>query len=184
MSEYKVSYRYAASLLDTAVEKNILNTVADDIEMVNSALQSSHQLTGALSSPIIKPNVKLAILNDLFGSKVNSETMNFLRFVVNKDRENLLGSITEIFLQLKDDKLGIVNVNVKSAAEFSAEQVEKFKNNLEKYLKKKVRLHFEIDQSIIGGFVAQVKDTVFDASVKHQLELLRKQFLRSSVRLN
>ena len=184
MSEYKVSYRYATSLLDTVLEKNILSDVAKDVELVYSTLKSSHQLVTALSSPVIKPNIKLAILTDLFGSKVNSETLNFLKFVVEKNRENLLKSISQIFLDLRDVKLGIVNVNVRSAVDFTAEQTEQFKINLEKYLKKKVRLHFSIDQSIIGGFIAQIGDTVFDASLKHQLELLRKQFLKGSASLN
>ncbi len=184
MSEYKVSHRYASSLLDTAVEKNILNNVAADVELVNTVLRSSRPLAMAMSSPVVKPNIKLAILKDLFTSRVNPETMNFLKFVIHKDRENLLESITEIFLQLRDNKLGIVNVKVKSAVEFSGEQKEQFKNNLEKYLRKNVRLHFEIDQSIIGGFVAQVEDTVFDASIQHQLELLKKQLLKGSVSLN
>lgn len=184
MSEYKVSRRYAVSLLDDAVEKNILNDVAEDIEMVYSVLQENRQLTSALSSPIIKPNIKLAILKELFGSKVNRETMNFLNFVVDKKREILLENIAKIFLELRDDKLGIVNVNVRSAVEFSGDQAEQFKNNLEDYLKKSVRLNFSIDQNIIGGFIAQVGDTVFDASIKHQLELLRKQFLQGSISLN
>lgn len=184
MSEYKVSYRYAASLLDTAVEKNMLNDAAGDVELVYTTLKSSRQLETALSSPVIKQNVKLGILTELFGTKVKPETLNFLKFVVEKKRENLLESIAKIFLDLIDIQLGIVNVSVKSAVDFTPVQAENLKNNLEKQLNKKVKLRFSKDQSIIGGFIAQIGDTVFDASLKHQLEILRKQFLKGSASLN
>ncbi len=184
MGTYKVSYRYASSLLNTAFGKNVLDDVSKDIELISSTLEKNNQLILALSNPIIKPNIKLTILEAIFKSRINPETMNFLNFLIEKKRENLLGDIVKIFLVLRDEKLGFVNVNVKTVMDFTNEQVNQFKNNLEKLLQKKVRLRFKVDQNVIGGFIAQVGDTVYDASLKHQLELLKKQFLLGSPTLN
>ncbi|MHB8338571.1 MAG: ATP synthase F1 subunit delta [Ignavibacteriaceae bacterium] len=184
MSEYKVSVRYATSLLDTAIEKNIVETVSRDVELIHSAIDSSRQLQSALSNPVVKPNVKLSVLEEIFKSKIGDETMNFLKFLVEKNRENLLNSIASIYLELRDKYLGIVNVNVRTAVKFTDEQISQLKSNFEKYLNKKVKINFSIDPSTIGGFIAQVGDTVFDASLSHQLELLKKQFLKGGVSLN
>ncbi|MHB8580322.1 MAG: ATP synthase F1 subunit delta [Ignavibacteriaceae bacterium] len=184
MSEYKVSFRYATSLLNTAIEKNIVETVSKDVELIHSAIESSRQFQLALSNPVIKPNIKLSVLEEIFQGKIGDESMNFLKFLVEKKRENLLNSIAAIYLELRDEYLGIVNVNVRSAVKFTDEQISQLKNNLEKYLNKKVRFDFSIDTSTIGGFIAQVGDTVFDASLVHQLELLKKQFLKGGVSLN
>ncbi|MHB1687461.1 MAG: ATP synthase F1 subunit delta [Ignavibacteriaceae bacterium] len=184
MNEYKISVRYATSLLDTAIEKNIVETVSKDMELIYSVIESSRQLQIALSNPVIKPNVKLSILEAIFQAKVGDESMNFLKFLVEKNRENLLESISKNFLALRDEYLGIVNVKVRTAVEFTGDQVMQLKNNLEKYLQKKVRISFSIDHAVIGGFVAQVGDTVLDASLSHQLVLLKKQFLKGGASLN
>lgn len=184
MSEYKVSVRYAISLLDTAKEKNIIEAVSKDVELIHSAIESSRQLQLALENPVVKSNAKLSVLEDIFKNKISDESMNFLKFIVEKNRESLLSSIASIYLELRDEYLGIVNVNVRTAIKFTDEQISQLKNNLEKYLHKKVRLVFLIDTSTIGGFIAQVGDTVFDASLSHQLELLKKQFLKGGISLN
>jgi len=57
-------------------------------------------------------------------------------------------------------------------------------SRLEKILNKKVRLNFKIDLDLVGGFIAKVGDTLYDASIKHQLELLKKQFLTGELSLN
>jgi len=184
MSEYKVSRRYATSLLESAIEKNMLDSIALDIELVASTLEANRQLILALSNPIIRPNVKLKVLEAIFKSRVNADTMNFIRFLVEKNREELLNNISRIFLELRDEHLGIVNVEVTSAAEFNIDQIEELKNKLEKFLNKKVRLSFKFNNEIIGGFIAKVDDTVFDASLIHQLELLKTQFLIGGASLN
>lgn len=184
MSEYKISQRYATSLLESAVEKNKLDLISGDAKLIASALRESPQLGRVLSSPIVKPHVKLAILDEIFKSKVSADTINFLHFLVEKNRENLLADIIELFLDLRDEKMGIVNVEVKSSVPFSEEQVEVLKNKLEKFLNKKVRFTFQTDERMLGGFFARIGDTVIDASLTHQLELLKRQFLKGSASLN
>jgi F-type H+-transporting ATPase subunit delta len=72
--------------------------------------------------------------------------------------------------------LGIVNVHVKAAAELSAQQTAQLEQRFEAYSKKKVRVDVSLDSKLIGGFIARIGDTMFDGSVKRQLELLRKRF--------
>ncbi len=184
MSDYNVSIRYASSLLDLAIENKNLDAVSKDISLVAETLNAYPQLVRAFSSPVVKPKVKLSILEEVFKLRINSDSMNFLKFVVHKNREDILKSIVDSFLRLHDDRLGIVNVQVKTAVKFTAEQEDQLKLNLEDSLGKKVNIKIKIDADVIGGFVAKVDDTVYDASLKHQLELLKKQFLLGGVSLN
>jgi F-type H+-transporting ATPase subunit delta len=96
----------------------------------------------------------------------------------------LLESIVGKFLDLRDKKLGIVNVQVRSAVPMSDAQEKKLRENYEKLLNKKVKFEFTIDPTVIGGFVAKVGDTVYDASLKNQLEILKKRFLKGGASLN
>jgi F-type H+-transporting ATPase subunit delta len=184
MTESKVSLRYANSLMDISVESKSIEQVAKDMELVLSAIHSSSDLKRLLGDPIVRSEKKQSVLEEIFGKKVSEGSMNFMKFIVDKHREELLGSIIGKFLELRDEQLGIINVDVKTAFEFSEDQKVKLKNRLEKIFDKKARLNFSIDKEIIGGFVAKVNDTIYNASTKHQLEQLKKEFFKSSVQLN
>ncbi len=184
MTDYRVSYRYASSLLETAEEKNILEKVAKSIQLIKDVLKDNPPLQRILENPVVKQHVKVSILEEIFKSIIDNDTMNFLRFVVQKNRENFLPGILEKFMELYDVKLGIVNVIVKTAFEFDDEQKKLLKESLEKFLNKNTRIGYTLDKNIVGGFVARIGDTVYDASLRHQLELLKKQFLSGGLSLN
>jgi F-type H+-transporting ATPase subunit delta len=190
MINEKISFRYASSLIGAAGENNILDDVSKDMELINSAFKVSPQLKRVIENPVIKPSLKQNIFREIFKDKINPESLKFLLFVIDKNRENFLGEIIEEFLLLRDEKLGIVNVLVKVPYELEQKHIDSFHEKFERLLNKKVRLKFEIDTKLIGGFLAKVGDTVYDASFLHQLELLKKQFLinsnngKSSIKLN
>lgn len=184
MAETKVSARYAASLIDIAMEKKSLDELSKDMELVHSTIQSSSELRNLLQSPVVRNEMKKSILSEIFKSKVSEDSLNFIKFIVDKNREYLLDSIIEKFLEIRDEKLGLVRVEIKTSFDFTDDQKTKLKQRLEKILNKKAQLNFHTDSTIVGGFVAKVEDTVYDASVKHQLELLKKEFLQGSVQLN
>jgi len=180
MAEQKVSARYALSLLDSAIQKDLLDTVSDDIEFISSVLKQNLNLLRMLENPVVKTEMKSSILEEIFKNKVSSETMEFILFVVKKKREEILSSILEKFKELRDLKLGFVNVNVLVASEFSDSQRNELQNKLQNVLKKKVRMSYKVDEKILGGFIVQAGDTVFNASIKHQLDLLKKHFIEAS----
>ena len=184
MNESKVSTRYANSLLSSASDKGTLDTVAKDMELIYSTVKSSGELSRTLSSPIIKPQLKSSILEEIFSKRISGDAMDFLKFIVEKNREDLLESIVSKFLDLRDKKLGIVIVQVRSAVPMTDAQKKKLRESYEKLLNKKVRFDFAIDPAVIGGFIAKVGDTVYDASLKNQLEILKKRFLKGGASLN
>lgn len=184
MAETKISSRYAASFLGLAIEKNILDKTASDMQLVLTAFKSSRELRRAIDSPVIKPEVKESVLREIFSGKVDSETMKFINFVAGKRRESYLPSIAKRFLELRDEHLGIVQASVLSAFELSGEQKDLLKNRFESSLGKSVILTYQVDNNLLGGFVAKIGDTIFDASVKHQLNLLKKHFVKVGISLN
>ncbi len=144
MTDYKVSYRYATSLLETAEEKKLLEIIAQNIQLVKNTLKENPELLRILKNPVIKSHVKISILEEIFGSKIDNETLNFLKFVIHKNRENSLFNILQKFVELYDQKLEIVNVEVKTAFEFDDDQKRLLKDKLEKYLNKNTRIWFTL----------------------------------------
>ncbi len=184
MASSKVANRYAQSFLETSIEKNILEKVTDDFDLVYKTLLKSRELQRAIQSPVIKGETKKSILAEVFGKMISKDSMDFLDFVIRKNREEVLSEILEKFEALKDEYSGIIKVEVITAFDFASEQRTHLQQKFESYLKKKAQLVYKIDPNIIGGFIAKVGDTVYNASMAHQLGILKKQFLQSSIALN
>lgn len=184
MSSSKVANRYASSLFENSIEKNNLETVYEDIKLLIKAFDESNELRRAVESPVIKPEVKISLLDEIFSNKLSKDTLKFVFFIVDKKREKILYEITKRFVDMRNEHLGIVEMEVKTAFDFTKEQISNLKKKFETILKKKVIMEINIDKNIIGGFIAKVGDTVYDASVVNQLDLLKKEFKLGGLALN
>jgi len=184
MISSKVANRYATSLMDIALEKNILDTLYNDVKYIMQTFDSSGELQRTILSPVIRPELKISILDDVFSKYVDKETIDFLHFIIKKRREEVLYSAAKRFAELRNEHLGIVELEIKTAFEVNEEQKSVLIKKFENVLKRKIIPEFIVDKDLVGGFKAQVSDTVYDASLKHQLELLKKNFIQSSLHLN
>lgn len=184
MSDFNVSSRYANALLAVANETKQFDVIAADIDMVLKCFLTVKELKVAINSPIIKQEKKLQIIEALFKDKVCDKTFEFLKFVIKKNRETLLINIFKRFIEIKNQKLGLADIKVKVAFDLSEELKGKLKSTLENLTNKKVTLNLNIDEKIIGGFIAEHEDTVYDASIKHSLDLLKKKLIQGDFILN
>jgi F-type H+-transporting ATPase subunit delta len=176
MSNLRTANRYAEALMTTAEELHVLKDVSDDFTVLRRIINESHEFQLFLKSPVLKKEKKQQVFETTFGKAIQSLTLKFLSLLAEKGREDILLNIIEAFFRLQDETLGIVDVHVKAATELSAQQTTQLEQRFEAYSKKKVRVDVSLDPKLIGGFIARVGDTMFDGSVKRQLELLRKRF--------
>ena len=84
-----------------------------------------------------------------------SDSLSFLQFVIDKKREDLLINIAKKFLELKDEYLGIMNVEITTAFDFTDDQKEQIKKKFETNLNKIIKLNYITDKNLIGGFIAR-----------------------------
>lgn len=184
MSNLNIANRYANALMKLAVDKSMFDAVSSDIELIYNTMRSSRQLQVALCSPVIKPELKLKSLTEIFQSRISPVSMSFIQFIVKKNREAVLFNIAKQFLELRDRELGIVNAEIISSSHLSNEQKERLKARFEEMTGKKVRFSYSLSSNIIGGFIVRVNDTVYDASIRHQLDLLKDKLLKENYSMN
>jgi F-type H+-transporting ATPase subunit delta len=176
MSVNRVARRYAEAALELAEERKQGERVASDLELMWSTIKESREFRAFLKSPVVSKEKKRAILAELFRSRLSSFTVDFLNFVIEKGREDLLGAVVAEFFRLRDDRLGIMTLDVRAATELTKDQQQTIVTRFEGITRKKIRVAFSLDKQLKGGFVARVGDTVYDGSVQRQLELLREHF--------
>lgn len=184
MSNYAVTTRYATALLEFSEENNTFEKVAVDMEFVFNTFKSSRELKLFMANPIISQNKKSQILQEIFEKHISKGALEFLEFMIKKDRDEIVFDTLKRFLELKNAKMNIVNVTVISALELIDTQKNHLVKQLSDFTKKKVKVTYKVDKKILGGFTAKIGDTVLDASVLHQLDLLRKRLLNQETLFN
>ena len=177
MSISRISTRYAKSLIDLAIERNELEAVKKDISNFTEALKS-RDLYLFLKSPIIPSQKKNSIFRTVFDGKVGKTTMAFFDIIIKKGRETYLPEIATDFLQQYRDYNKISVVKITSATPLSASSREAIKTKLltSSITLDKLEITEVIDPALIGGFVVEIGDRLYDASISHQLDQLKKQF--------
>jgi F-type H+-transporting ATPase subunit delta len=173
MKNVRVARRYARGLMAAAVEEQTLERTGVDLELVGQVLRDSREFRMLVASPVVSSTKKLEVFQSLLGRHLAPTTLAFVRMMTEKNREGLLSDVVEQFRILRDERLGIVAVQVTSAVEVAQAQKDQLSALLQQYTGKKVWVRFAIDTQIKGGLVVRIADTVLDTSLRRQLELLR-----------
>jgi len=113
----------------------------------------------------------------LAGEGADESFVNFLRLLADNDRLELLPEIHQLFTQYAEEAARKLTVDVYSAGDMSAEQLDKLKQALGKKLDREVEIRSHKDESLIGGARIQAGDLVIDGTLKGKLDKLRSELL-------
>lgn len=178
MSVTKIANRYAKSLIDLSVEKKVLDEVVSDIKGFQE-LAGNRDFMLFLRSPIIHSDKKISVFEELFGGKVHPELMDFFRLVVRKGRENILPEILEVVEDKYNKIKGVTKVYLTSAVALSDSDFDKISEKLKKTSLATDQVEFikKVDPAHIGGFIIEIGDNRYDASIAGKMNKLRHQLI-------
>ncbi len=100
---------------------------------------------------------------------------NFVKILAENNDLRIFADISSEFHKLELAKKGIKEVEVTSAHPINRENEEQIIKELNKLVKGDFELKKKVDENIIGGIVIKVDDQMIDASVKNNLEQLKKE---------
>ncbi|MCU0429618.1 MAG: ATP synthase F1 subunit delta [Cytophagaceae bacterium] len=180
MQDVLVASRYAKSLLQLAVERNVLDFLNHDMDLFSKVCAENPALVRTLRSPIITSDKKLTILRRLFDGKVNPLTISLFEILGRKGRENYLPEIATSFKSQYQQLKGIVVAEVTTTFPLSDDLRSSFKNIVSEGLGKQVDLKEKVDANLIGGFILKVGDKQLDQSVQAKLRRLKNKMLDST----
>ena len=177
-----VASRYAKALVDvvagpgSSVEPAAALT---QLRAVEQLIEGSQDLRNVLLSPAVAPSRKRAILTRILEAtfdrslQPSKPVRNFLFVVIDHRRVADFASIIEAFEALLDERLGFVRADVLSARELAPAQQAALESEVSRVAGKKAKLRYSIDPALIAGAVTRIGSTVYDGSVRGQLEKLR-----------
>jgi F-type H+-transporting ATPase subunit delta len=169
-----ISKRYERAFFEIAEEEKKLEQYYAELRQFSSLVEGNKDLKDFLANPIFEQESKKKILEQIIGKlSLSSMTVNFLKLLVDKKRIDVLPDIETCYRQLMDETLKKVRVTVKTAFPLSGEMQNHILAGLKKMTGRDVEVTLEDDQSLLGGIVIGVGDTLYDGSIKNQLNNMR-----------
>jgi F-type H+-transporting ATPase subunit delta len=169
-----IAKRYAKALADVSFKLGQSERLEKELIQFEELLRQNRELQLFYTNPAIpvarKKAATSAILRNLGFSNMAA---NFIFVLIDKHRINALTEIRGAFQQAVNEHLGVIQAEITSAIEVDGETRSKLEAALESLTGKKVLLKFGIDRGLIGGAVTRIGDTIYDGSVRQQLELIR-----------
>jgi len=169
-----ISKRYARAFFDIAGEEQKLEQYYNELHQFSSVIAQNKDLGGFLANPIFEQESKKKVLEKIIGKlSLSPMTINFLKLLIDKKRIDILPDIETCYRQLMDETLQKVRVTVKTAFPLSGEMQSYITSSLKKMTGRTVDVTVENDKNLLGGIVIGVGDTLYDGSIKNQLNNMR-----------
>lgn len=179
MQNPRLATRYAKSLLDLSLEQNQLEAVYADIKLLKTINKSNPDFVALLRSPIITSDKKDKILEAVIGGNVSQITMLFVRLLTAKKRESNLPEIVTAFLDQYNTLKNIQTVKLTTATPISDELKNSIIAKVKAADSSAIEVETAVDEELIGGFKLEVGGTLIDATILHDLNDIKKQFLNN-----
>jgi len=171
-----ISKRYAGALFELASEKNEVSKALDELNSLMNFYVSNAEFRELVKNPLIPKESKSAVFSELREKSVISDLLlSFMKLLVEKNRLDELENVAESFSDAYRDSLGEAVADVKSVIDMDEKIKNELVGKLNEITGKKVSVKVEKDPSLLGGFLAKIKSTQYDASVKGQLEKLKEE---------
>lgn len=170
--------RYAGALVDVALENKQADLIKQELAAFATMVRESPELHAFLANPSIARAGKHAAIEQLVARMGASRTLrNYLFVIVDQRRAGMLIEIEQAFSALLDARQGIMQATVTSAEDLTAGERAELDAALAKLTGRKVQAQFQTNPELIGGAMVRIGSTIYDGSVRAQLDRLRARMI-------
>jgi len=170
--EVRIARRYAKALAEVLPDDKLEKVLKEVKELLKIFDEKALKY---FKSPVVPVEKKVSLLEQVLSKvEVSPELKKVLLLMAQRNRLGLLREFAQEFENFVNERLGIVKAEITTATEIDDETLGKIRAKIEELFGKKAEITVKLDPSIIGGFIVKVADKVLDASIKTQLENLKK----------
>ena len=177
MSAQRIATRYAKSLIDLSIEQGQLKEIYGEMNELSDIMNSNKELARLFKSPVINPDKKLKIVDQVFSGKINTLVFEFINILVRKRREKYLPEIVQSFVDQYNKKNNITNAELVTSIPANESIINQVRNLIQQQTgSTDITIETKVDPSLLGGFVLKFDDKLFDTSLANKLVELKKEF--------
>ena len=176
-----VASRYAKALVDVVLERQIDGAMA--VQQVNdivAAVNESSELRNVWESPAVTAEQKRAVLDAIVARCGTLRPIrNFFAVLIDHGRIPMVEQIARQFESELNTELGFVEAGITSSRQLSADEKQGLETQVAQLTGKQVRAKYATNPELLGGAVVRVGSTIYDGSVRGQLQKLKEQLANS-----
>lgn len=178
MSEIKISKRYARALFEFATEQKKVEEVKADMDYVYQLCETAPDFVKLLKSPVIKVSKKVEIIKAVFKGKLSEISMHYLEIIAKSRRETFIPSIAQQYIATYNESIGLEIVDFVSAYDMDDKLKKQIIKALSEQTGKQIQLKEKINEDLIGGFIINMNNRQYDASIRARLTKLKAEFVQ------
>jgi F-type H+-transporting ATPase subunit delta len=173
-----IAKRYAKALVQIAETKNTVDKTKADLAAFTSAVDSLPALQKLFASPVFTPENKKAVIQEL-AAKLGMQpaTQRFVEHLAETGRIRYVRDMYDAFLEILAERTNRAMAQLTTAVAISPADLAEIKKKLEALTGKQVDIDAKVDASLIGGAKAQIGSTVYDGTIKNQLNKMHNQLM-------
>jgi F-type H+-transporting ATPase subunit delta len=165
---------YATALLEIARAEDRLGEVEDELFRFARIVDGNDDLRMALANPGLPADRRSAIVDELLEGRVLQLSRSMAAFIVGAGRGHDLPAIVQRFVELAAQSREKELAEVRSATALDEATVQRLAESLSRATGKQVEIKVIVDETVMGGLVVTMGDTVIDGTVRHRLEQLKE----------
>jgi F-type H+-transporting ATPase subunit delta len=151
-----------------------------EAETLAQLISSNKGLREVLETPSIPAEQKRNLVDALAARlNISKPVRNFLVVLIDHRRVGFLSAITKQFRHEINLRMGFAEADIISARELTSSEHSSLESQVERLTRKKVRARYSQDPSLLGGAVVKIGSTIYDGSVKGQLERIKAALIAS-----
>ena len=169
---------YSEALFDAARGQGKLDLIRGQLGQLVDALEANRELSVFFFSPLFSTREKKEGIERVLAG-ADEIFVNFLKVLIDNHRMPVIFRIRRQYETLWREENRLLPVEVTSAVELDDETARLIRERVEQQTGRRVELTRRVDDGILGGLIVQVSNLILDASIRNQLERLRRQVARA-----
>ena len=174
-----VGATYGEALFELAVEEGREEELMNEVILLRELLSENPDFGKLMNHPKVLKEDKLEVLEAVFKGRISEELVGFLHLIVSKDRYGEIDAILDYFIDEVKQVKGIGVAYVATALDLSEakkKEVEQKLLSTTSFIR--MEMHYQVDESLIGGMVIRIGDRVVDSSIRSKLSGLERELLK------
>ena len=180
MRDKIIAKRYGDAYIEYAKPKIGLQQCVDEVKHFRWLVKEAPQLEQLLKAPEVSRVDKFRVLDHTLTQSYSKEFVNFIKYLIEKSRFDKFAAIADHIRLFYSHAEGI-EATLRTTFPLELDVIERIKAKMEARFTKKVNLYLELNPDLLGGVQIVVGNTIIDGSVRHKLDALRKQLMKTQV---
>ncbi len=159
-------------MFSLATEQEKLDVIWNEVKIIRDTIKENADFVSLLCHPEMTQEKRIAVIERIFKERLSDDSMGFLHVLIQK------GRIGEILSKAKEFmRIGVVKVSTPMPlSDAQKEQIEKKLLEVSDY--ESLEMHYELDDSLLGGIVIRIGDRVLDNSIRTKMDILSRQLYK------